>query len=132
MGRDFLCSHLGFDCVGGVMITPAKVEARLIELSKEIDECHKDLIKTESDYHVTKAAYEIAMAKSRLKNAHTDLKMTVAMREDQALFDNEALHLNIAGLEAQVKAIRANANRLKTQVDITRSISSSLKASMDL
>jgi hypothetical protein len=58
--------------------------------------------------------------------------MTVAMREDQALFDNEALHLNIAGLEAQVKAIRANANRLKTQVDITRSISSSLKASMDL
>ena len=71
---------MGFDCVGGVMITPAKAEARLIELSKEIDECHKDLIKTESDYHVTKAAYEIAMAKSRLKNAHTDLKMTTTTR----------------------------------------------------
>jgi hypothetical protein len=114
------------------MITPAKVEARLIELSNEIDECHQDLIKTESDYHVTKAAYEIAMAKSRLKNAHSDLKMTVAMREDQALFDNEALHLHIAGLEAQVKAVRANANRLKTQVDITRSIAVSVRSEVSI
>jgi hypothetical protein len=50
------------------MITPAKVEARLVELSKEIDECHKDLVNAESDYHNAKAAYEIAIAKSRMKN----------------------------------------------------------------
>jgi phage shock protein A len=114
------------------MITPAKVEARLVELSKEIDECHKDLVNAESDYHNAKATYEIAIAKSRMKNSHTDMKMTATMREDQALIENEDLHMRIAAIEATVKAVRANAARLKTQVDITRSVSSSLKASMDI
>jgi len=114
------------------MITPAKVEARLIELSKEIDDCHVDLVKIENDYHITKAEYEIAMAKSMLKIAHSELKMSIAMKEAQALVDNEELHLKIAGLEAQVKAVRANANRLKTQVDITRTISVSVRTEIGL
>jgi hypothetical protein len=112
------------------MITPAQVEARLLELSKEIDECHKDLIDSENEYHVTKAKYEIAMAKSRMKHSHPDMKLTVAMREDQALIDNEELHINLSYVEAQVKATRANATRLKTQVDITRSIAVSVRSEM--
>jgi len=42
------------------------------------------------------------------------------------------LHLSLAIAEASVKASRANVNRIRTQVDITRSISSSIKATLEL
>jgi len=58
--------------------------------------------------------------------------MTATMREDQALIENEAMHLRLAIAEASVKACRANVNRIRTQVDITRSISSSIKATLEL
>jgi hypothetical protein len=38
----------------------------------------------------------------------------------------------IATVEAQVKAARANVQRLKTQVEIARSMSASVRSSMDL
>ena len=114
------------------MITPAQVEKRLVELSKELDEAHTDLIEAENEFHISKAQYEVAMAKSRIQNSHADMKMTATMREDQALLDNELLHTRVALAEAQVKASRANSARLRTQVDITRSVSSSIKSSMDL
>jgi hypothetical protein len=37
--------------------------------------------------------------------------MTATMREDQALIENEDLHMRIAAIEATVKAVRANAAR---------------------
>ena len=113
-------------------LTPQQVEKRLYDLSLEMDEAHTDLVNAENDYHVSKAQYEIAMAKSRMKNSHPDMKMTVVQREDQALLENEQLHINQAYAEALVKASRANVSRIKTQVDITRSISSSIKATLDL
>ena len=44
-------------------LTPMQVEKRLLDLSKEIDEAHKDLINAEQVYHTSKAALEIAMAR---------------------------------------------------------------------
>ena len=114
------------------MPTPAEVEARLIALSKEIDEAHIDLIEAENEFHIATAQYEVAMAKSRIKNSHIDMKMTAPVREAQCLIDNELLHNRVALAEAQVKASRANSSRLRVQVDITRSVSSSIKASMEL
>ena len=112
------------------MITPAQVEKRLAQLSKEIDEAHNDLIDSEQFFHSTVAQYEVAMAKSRMANSHPDLKMTATMRDDQAIIENSALHFTVATAEAQVKAARANANRLRTQVDIARSISVSVRNEM--
>ena len=114
------------------MITPQQVEKRLFDLSKEMDEAHGNLVQAEQEFHAASANYEIAMAKARMKNAHSDLKMTATMREDQALIENEAMHLRLAIAEASVKASRANVNRIRTQVDITRSISSSIKATLEL
>lgn len=113
-------------------ITPVQIEKRLVDLSKEIDEAHIDLVEAENEFSIATAQYEVAMAKSRIKNSHADMKMTATMREDQALIENEILFSRVALAEAQVKASRANANRLRTQVDITRSVSSSVKASLDL
>ena len=118
------------------MITPQKIETRLYELSKEIDESHDDLVKAEADYYQNKAKYEIAIARSRMtystKSSPTGKNYTVSEREDMALLENENLHLLVALSEATVKSARANAMRIKTQVEITRSIGTSVRTSMEL
>ena len=49
-----------------------------------------------------------------------------------AIAENEELHFQIARAEAMVRAARANAARIKTQVDIARSISVSVRSGMDI
>lgn len=113
-------------------LTPMQVEKRLVDLTKEVDEAHKELVTAEQVYHTRKASLEISMARSRMSVSHPDFKLTSAQREDQALIDNAEQHMELAISEAQVKAARANANRIRTQVDIARSISVSVRASMEL
>ena len=113
-------------------LTPQQVEKRLFELSKEMDDAHEALVQAENQYAEVKSSYEIAMAKSRMRNSHPDMKMTVVMRDDQALIDNAEHHQQVAVIEATVKANRANVARIRTQVDIARSISSSIKATLEL
>lgn len=113
-------------------LTPMQVEKRLVDLSIEIDEAHKDLVSAEQVYHSAKASLEISMARSRMAVSHPDMKLTSVQREDQALIDNAEQHMNLALSEAGVKAARANANRIRTQVDIARSISVSVRASMEI
>lgn len=109
-----------------------EVEKRLINLSKEIDQSHADLTSAESKYHTTKASLEIAMARSRMSVSHPDHKLTSTQREDMALLENAEKFMELAISEAEVKASRANANRLRTQVDIARSISVSVRASLEI
>lgn len=113
-------------------LTPSQVERRLLDLSKEIDDSHNNLVASESKYHVAKAAYEIAMARSRMNKSHPDFKLTVVQREDEALLDNADKHMELAIAEAEVKAARGNVQRIRTQVDIARSISVSVRASMEI
>jgi hypothetical protein len=117
-------------------VTPAQIEARLKALSKEIDEVHVQLVDAERDYNTVKANFEIAMAKSRMtyasKSSPSGKNYTVQERDDLALLDNAELHLQLAIDEAKVKAARANANRIKTQVEIARSIGTSVRTSLDL
>lgn len=112
------------------MITPLKIQERLFSLSNQIDHCHEDLVQAESEYHIGKANYEIAMAKSRIGLA--EAKLTAQGREDTALVENQDAHMKLAHTEAKVKATRALANKLKTQVDITRSMSVSVNNEMSV
>ena len=118
------------------IITPAMVEQKLRGLSKEVDEAHKVLVEIETIYHSVKADYEIAMAKSRInlatKSSPTGKNYTVGEREDLALVQNEELHKDLAIIQAKILASRANTNRLKMQVDIARSVGTSVRTSMDL
>lgn len=118
------------------IITPAMVEQKLRGLSKEVDAAHMTLVEIETNYHNTKADYEIAMAKARIalssKSSPTGKNYTVGEREDMALVQNEDLHRSLAVVQAQVLASRANTNRLKMQVDIARSVGTSVRTSMDL
>ena len=118
------------------VITPAMIEKRLRDLSKEVDEAHMYLVNTETNYNEIKGNYEIAMAKSRMKYATTSSptgkNYTVQEREDLALIDNEQLYQDLGLVDAQVKAARANTQRLRIQVEIARSVGTSVRTSMDL
>jgi len=118
------------------VVTPMQVESRLKDLSRLVDEAHNDLVDAESAYHHHKAEYEIAMAKARLalasKSSPSGKNYTVGEREDMALIANEDLHKTVAGDEAVVKANRANVARLRVQVDIARSIGTSVRTGMDV
>jgi len=113
------------------MITPEKVEARLYELSKEIDVAHDELVEAERGYHIAKAAFEIAIAESRIRIGLNNMKLRVGDVADKALLECRAQWSAIQLAEAVVKAARANAQRVRTQVDIARSIGTSVRASMD-
>ena len=118
------------------IITPAMIEKRLKDLSKEIDDAHDQLVDLELDWHNTKAKCELAMARTRLelaqKSSPTGKNYTVQEREDMAIVQNAELFERLATLDALVKAARANTIRLKTQVDIARSVGTSVRTSMDL
>lgn len=121
--------------MSNTVVTPAQIEKRLYDLSKEIDESHSELVEVESHYSSFKAQYEVSMARSRMvhatKSSPTGKNYTVAERDDMALLENEDAHLRVAMAEAQVKAARANAMRIKVQVEIARSIGTSVRSAME-
>lgn len=112
------------------MITPEAIENRLAKLSKEIDEAHQFLDEAEHKYHKTKTEYEIEMAHSRMKLSTE--KMRVQDVQDCALIHCQDLYRSLNAAEATVKAARANATRIRTQVDIARSIGTSVRASLEM
>lgn len=115
------------------IVTPQMIEQRLRELSKEVDAAHKELSDAEQNYFVTKAKYELALAHARLSTAgKSEIRLTVSDRADMAMISVEDLHLKMATAEALVRAARSNAQRIRTQVDIARSVGTSVRSSMDL
>jgi len=122
--------------MSSAIVTPAQVEARLYALSKDLDSIQKELEEQEDTYYITKAHYEVALAKSRMsyavKSAPNGKNYTLQEREDLALIENQDLHFRLAQAEALVKSGRANAARIKVQVDITRSIGTSVRVSMEV
>lgn len=113
-------------------ITPERVEARLYELSKEIDAAHDELVAAEKNYHTAKAKFEINIAHARLNIGLNNLKLRVGDVADKALTECSAEWYELQQAEAVVKAARANSNRVRTQVDIARSIGTSVRASMEV
>ena len=112
------------------MVTPQAIENRLTSLSREVDESYQFLNDAEVAFHNAKASYEIAMATSRLSFAGD--KLRVQDVQDIALRDNAHLYRALNTAEATVKAARANAQRIRTQVDIARSIGTSVRASLEM
>ena len=119
-----------------VIVTPAQVEQKMIQLSREIDIAQSQLEAAENSYGELKAKYEVGVAKARIRmgseKSPSGKPWTATEKDDMALVENEDAHLLLASAEAIVRASRANASRLKTQVDLARSIGSSVRASLEL
>jgi len=112
------------------MVTPQAIENRLTALSKDVDEAQTFLEEAELSFHKAKSDYEIAMAGSRL--SLNNEKLRVQDVQDIALRDNAHLYRALNTAEAMAKAARANAQRLRTQVDIARSVGTSVRASLEI
>ena len=118
------------------VVTPASVEARLVALSKQLDEAHGELVDAERSFFDAKGDYEIAIAAARMREgaraADKGVKVTVQEREDAALLATAEQLKRLYVAEAVVRASRANVARLRTQVDIARSVGTSVRTAMDL
>ena len=118
------------------IITPMAVENRLKNLGIELDAAYSGLVGAEQGYMKAKSAWEINSAKARMQIKASGLergvKLTVSEIEDEALLrcQEELMALNTS--EAVVKGARANISRVKTQIDIARSIGTSVRSSIDL
>lgn len=115
-----------------MIITPVKIENKLFELSLEIDIIHKELSEAEMNYHKAKTAFELGIARARILTGNASAKMRVQDVADHALLQCYDEFQSLQITEAMVKAARANAQRVRTQVDIARSIGTSVRASMEI
>jgi hypothetical protein len=121
---------------GDPVITPQHVEQRLINLSKELDAASVELDTCEVRFAAAKTAWEVNSAKTRIaiRGRHIDAgrKFTVSDVDDEAMVrcQDEQQALNHA--EALVRSARGNVSRIKTQIDITRSVGTSVRAAMEL
>lgn len=118
------------------VVTPMQVEARLRELGRELDEAHRELERSERAYFTAKADYEVGIAAARLRVgqrfADKGVKGTVQEREDLATVETADLLKSVYTAEALVRAARANSSRLKVQIDVARSVGTSVRSSMEL
>lgn len=118
------------------VITPMAVESRLRELGRELDAAHDDLVEAERTYFFAKGEYEVGIAAARINEgaraANRGVKATVQEKEDAALLATADLLKRLYTAEAVVRAARANTARLRVQIDIARSVGTSVRASMDL
>lgn len=112
--------------------TPSDIESRLLELDADLARATSALIAAENRYGQAKADAEIALAKHRLSIIDAGSKMTVAEREDRALVacENEVREERIA--DAVARSMRANVARVRVQIDIARSVGTSVRAALDL
>lgn len=113
------------------LITPANVEHRLVTLSAELDEATDSLIVAEEAYHESKTAYELSLARARVALGQDGGKMTVQQKEDLALIACESEALDLSAAEIGVKGARANIVRIRTQIDIARSLGTSVRTAFD-
>lgn len=118
------------------LFTPADVEQKLASLSGEYDEAHKDLEEAEREYANAESLWQINSARTRLRIRAVALeggrKPTVQEVEDEATVScaDELTRLNAAN--AVVRAARANAARLRTQIDLARSMGTAVRAALEL
>lgn len=116
-------------------LTPMDIEKKLVFLSQQIEKVQTELNDKESEYVTAKMEYELAMAHSRkrMMGARTEAgtKLTAQERDDLALLENEDAYRLVNALEVLVKALRGTAGQIKTQVDIARSLGTSVRTAME-
>jgi phage shock protein A len=108
--------------------TPLAVERRLRALSVEIDDAHDQLRDVEAEYQQAKAKHEVEFARAYLTAPGSNAEA----RKAYATVEVEQERFALALAEAKVRAARENSNRLRTQVEIVRSVGTSVRASMEI
>ena len=118
------------------VLTPQRIENRLRTLDLSLEDATTELVNAEADISQATAALEIALARRRMKERTRALeagsKITVGEIEDLALIGCSDQFMDKSLADARVKAARANVKKVNVQIDIARSLGSSVRASMEI
>ena len=113
---------------------PQDVERRFVFLSRAVTEAQQEIETAENNYFTSKGAYEVAMAHSRIyygQQQRDDGKpYTETQKEDYALRDNEQLFTSFLVAEAAVRVVRAKVKAVEQQVELTRSMGTSVRSAI--
>jgi hypothetical protein len=109
------------------VITPADVEHRLRKLGVELDDAFTSMRDAEHAFFTAKATYEVSVAEARMR-----VEGTVQLREDTATLATADKRHALAIAEASVRAARGNVDRIRTQIDIARSVGTLVRGAMSL
>lgn len=114
------------------VLTPVQVERKLLDLSESNMRTYQELRDAEHTFAQAKAEFEVAYSKARLTTHAEHKDWTVGRRDDYATAATEDERLRLAAAEAVVRSARAKAGAVKTQVEIIRSIGTSVRTSMEV
>ena len=114
------------------ILTPAKIESRLYQLSKELDQAHIESVESEKSYFTAKSEYEIAAAKALINLDTGGLKRNADEKNALVVIKVAQQLTALNNADAIVRASRGNMNRLKIQCDIARSLGASVRDSTNL
>lgn len=116
------------------LLTPYEVERKLLALSDALDRATEDLIEAESNLTSARRNYEMAMARARVSLAkdHTESRLTVQEKADLALLNCEDERVVMDAAEIWAKGSKAQVANLRAQVDIIRSVGTSVRSSIEM
>ena len=114
------------------VLTPGDVEKRFNELSIELDEAQQELEGAESEYYLSKVEHELAWARKFLSLKGEEQRRTVGELDAEATLGTEHSARRLAAASARQRSSRSNVDRIKVQIDLARSLGTSVRAALEL
>jgi hypothetical protein len=114
------------------LTTPSDVEARLLALSDELDSAHHALERAEQAMVEAKMAHMEAHARATVAIDSDGVKRTVDKRKAEVDILTSESAYRLSSAEAVARLARDNVFRVKTQIEIARSLGTSVRSAMEL
>lgn len=111
--------------------TPQQVERQLVNLMSQLEMATAELAEARTTVEQADREYKNALARARLSLAGAVPKLTVQERADKALLMCDEQFIALGAAQVALSVCRDEIYRIKQQLDATRSLGTSVRASMD-
>lgn len=115
-----------------VPVNPAQVEQQMLQLLKDNRAAYDELRMCEAEFEKRSSDWEIHKARAYLATFASEEKWTEARRSAYAVSKCEDARLLLGAATARVKAARAKVAAIKVEVDLVRSVGTSVRSSLEM
>jgi len=115
-----------------VPVTPAEVERQMLDLLKANRAAYDELRACEEQYERCSADWEVQKAKAYLATFTNEDRWTEARRTAYAVSQCEDTRIHLAAATSRVRAARAKVAAIKVEVDLVRSVGTSVRSSLEM